>query len=232
MPIRRRFEQKLDELRDEILRMGGLVDEELKLALSALARLDTDLANKVFAADKEVNAARFAIEEKCFALIVTQQPAARDLRAIVAVMNMIVDLERMGDQAKGIAKVIPRLIKSPDQTRLPELKQMGDMVGLMLRQGMQAYADGNVELAKVVAGQDDEVDRLYANVFTQIMERMSEEKMQQKIEAAYEILRAARELERFGDLATNIAERVIYIGTGHLYEINVDPDDILDEYLD
>ena len=232
MPIRRRFEQKLDELRDEILRMGGLVDEELKLALSALARLDTDLANKVFAADKEVNAARFTIEEKCFALIVTQQPAARDLRAIVAVMNMIVDLERMGDQAKGIAKVIPRLIKSPDQTRLPELKQMGDMVGLMLRQGMQAYADGNVELAKVVAGQDDEVDRLYANVFTQIMERMSEEKIQQKIEAAYEVLRAARELERFGDLATNIAERVIYIGTGHLYEINVDPDDILDEYLD
>ena len=89
MQIRERFQQKLNELRDEILKMGSMVDEELKLALSALEKLDPDLARQVFAADKAVNAVRYSIEEKCFALIVTQQPAASDLRAIVAVMIAI-----------------------------------------------------------------------------------------------------------------------------------------------
>ena len=232
MPMRERFERKLTELRDEILKMGSMVDEELKLALDALAKLDVDLARQVYEADKAVNAKRFAIEEECFALIVTQQPAARDLRAIVAVMNMIVDLERMGDQAKGIAKVVPHMIQYPGQSQPAELKQMGDMVGVMLRQSMTAYAHHNVDLAKLVTKQDDEVDKLYARLFTQIMHQMAETGNPDRVEASYESLRAARELERYGDLATNIAERVIYIATGSLHEANVDPDDILDQYLD
>jgi phosphate transport system protein len=232
MPMRERFERKLTELRDDILTMGSMVDEELMLALTALKSLDTDLALQVYDADKAVNAKRFAIEEECFALIVTQQPAARDLRAIVAVMNMIVDLERMGDQAKGIAKVIPHMMQFPDQVQPAELQQMGDMVGLMLRQSMTAYAHNNVDLAKLVTKQDDEVDKLYAQLFTQIMKQMADTGNPDKVEASYEILRAARELERYGDLATNIAERVIYVATGSLHEANVDPDDILDRYLD
>jgi phosphate transport system protein len=228
MPMRERFERKLSELRDDILTMGSMVDEELTLALTALH----DLALQVYDADKAVNAKRFAIEEECFALIVTQQPAARDLRAIVAVMNMIVDLERMGDQAKGIAKVIPHMMQFPDQVQPAELQQMGDMVGLMLRQSMTAYAHNNVDLAKLVTKQDDEVDKLYAQLFTQIMKQMADTGNPDKVEASYEILRAARELERYGDLATNIAERVIYVATGSLHEANVDPDDILDRYLD
>jgi phosphate transport system protein len=221
--MRERFERKLNELRDDILKMGSMVEEELKLALRALEALDTNLACQVFDADTAVNAMRFSIEEKCFELIVTQQPAAGDLRAIVAVMNMIVDLERMGDQAKGIAKVISHMVvKYPNRSQPPELEQMGDMVGIMLRQSMTAYAHNNVDLAELVASQDDEVDRLYARVFTQIMEQMAQTKNPDKVEASYEILRAARELERFGDLATNIAERVIYRVTGKLHEVNVD----------
>ena len=231
MQMRERFEKKLNELRDEILTMGVMVDEELKLALQALESIDIDLAHEVYKADKDVNARRFAIEEQCFALIVTQQPAARDLRAIVAVMNIIVDLERMGDQAKGIAKVVLHMIENAGQTLPPELKQMGNMVGLMLRQSMAAYAQNNIELAKVVINQDDEVDKLFAELFTQVMARMAETESTEKIEASYEVLRAARELERYGDLATNISERVIYIATGSLHEENVDPDDILEQYL-
>ena len=230
MPMRTRFEQKLTELRDEILKMGSMVDEELKLALEALDKLDEDLAHQVYDADKAVNAMRFDIEEQCFALIVTQQPAAGDLRAIVAVMNMIVDLERMGDQAKGIAKVILHMTR-PTKSQPVELKQMGNIVGMMLRNSMKAYAQNNVELAKLVIPQDDEVDELYAQLFTQIMQQMAETKKQDKVEANYELLRAARELERFGDLATNVAERVIYIATGSVYEANVDQDDVLDQYL-
>lgn len=225
MVMRERFERKLKELQDEILKMGSMVDEELKLALEALEKLDTGLARQVSEADKAVNAKRFAIEEQCFTLIVTQQPAARDLRAIVAVMNMIVDLERMGDQAKGIAKVIPHLIKYPTEMHLSEMKQMGNMVVNMLRESMTAYAHDNVDLARLVIPQDDEVDRLFAQLFTKIMHQMAQTENADKIEVNYEVIRAARELERFGDLATNIAERVIYKATGNLQELHADSED-------
>ena len=150
MRTRVHFDQQLDELRDDILVMGSRVEAELALALDAYENLDTEKARAVFAADKHVNQARFDIEEKCFTLIVTQQPAASDLRTIVTALNIIVDLERAGDQAKGIAKVIPHLLKNPDQDRPHELIQMSQMVGRMLNQVMVAYAHNNVDLARVV----------------------------------------------------------------------------------
>ncbi len=223
--MRKQFETKLNELRDEILQLGQMVEEELKLALQALESLDKKLARQVVNFDATVNARRFAIEEKCLQLIATQQPAARDLRAIVAVMNMIVDLERMGDQAKGIAKIILRVSGFPGGIQPPELKQMGDMVGTMLSQCMAAYAQNNVSLAELTAKQDDEVDRLYARFFSRMIEMMADTKNPKVVQASYEILRAGQELERFGDLATNIAERVMFIATGRINEVNVEPDD-------
>lgn len=223
--MRKQFEAKLHELRDDILVMGKMVEDELQLALRALDKLDKSLARQVVDADSTVNAQRFAIEEKCVQLIATQQPAARDLRAIVAVMNMIVDLERMGDQAKGIAKVIPRLSDFPGGEQPPELTQMGEMVGTMLNQCMAAYEQNNVSLAELAAKQDDEVDRLYARFFSRIIDTMTETKKHKIVQASYETLRAGQELERFGDLATNIAERIIYIATGRIHEVNVEPDE-------
>lgn len=220
--IRARFEQQLAELRDDILRMGKLVEEELLLALQALDTLDIQLAQQVYTADDAVNKARFDTEEKCFTLIVTQQPAARDLRSIVSVMNIIVDLERMGDQAKGIAKVIPHLREQKNLLPLPELRQMANVVLTMLRQAMQAYANDSVTLARLVATQDNEVDKLYGQVFSKLVNQMADDGLAEEIESSYERLRVARELERFGDLVTNIAERVIYRVTGQLKELNTD----------
>ena len=222
MRIRLRFDQQLEELRGDVLKMSRMVEHELQVAMDALENLDTEQARVVFDLDNEVNLARFEIEEKCFGLIVTQQPAARDLRSIVTVMNMIIDLERMGDQTKGIAKVVLHMVQSPDIPRPAELSQMGIKVGRMLNQTMTAYAHDNIDLASAVARQDDEVDALYARIFGQIMAHMADAKTPDKIEATYEALRAARELERFGDLATNLAERVIYMVTGRFQEINVD----------
>ena len=222
MNVRAHFDRKLSELRDGILLMGSRVEEELRLALDALATLNTDKAREVYAADRVVNKLRFEIEEKCFSLIVTQQPAARDLRAIMTAMNLIVDLERMGDQAKGIAKVVPHLLRHPTLERPHELKQMGETVSRMLNQVMLAYANDNVDLARVIARQDDEVDALYAQVFGKVMHQMAQASNPDAVEATYEVLRVARELERFGDLATNVAERIIYLVTGTLEEINVD----------
>lgn len=222
MTVRVHFDRKLSELRDNILLMASRVEEELKLALEAMNTLNLDKSREVYAADRVVNKTRFEIEEKCFSLIVTQQPAARDLRTIMTAMNIIVDLERMGDQAKGIAKVVPHLLKNPTQERPFELRQMGETVGRMLNQVMLAYAHGNVDLARIIARQDDAVDTLYAQVFGKIMQQMAQAQSPDKVEAAYELLRVARELERFGDLATNIAERIIYLVTGSLEEINTD----------
>ena len=222
MTLRAHFEQKLNDLRDDILHMGRLVEDELNLALAAFRDLDATLARQVGAADLVVNKTRFTIEEKCFSLIVTQQPAARDLRTITTAMNIIVDLERMGDQAKGIAKAIPHLIATPIDVAIPEIHEMGDLVGRMLNQVMLAFAHRNVDLARIIAGQDDAVDALYARVFSRIMAMMAAAGSPQKAEAAYELLRVARELERFGDLATNIGERIVYMETGTLEEINTD----------
>lgn len=225
MAIRVEFDRKLDELRDEILMMGSRVEAELALAMEALETLNTSKAKEVYEADITVNAMRFDIEDRCFELIVRQQPAARDLRTIVAAMNLIVDLERMGDQAKGIAKIVPHLLRQPTIHRPPELRQMGQMVGAMLHQAMLAYANHNVDLARIIARQDDEVDALYAKVFTQVMFEMASAGSPERVEVTYEVLRAGRELERFGDLATNIAERIIYLVTGTMEEINVNTDD-------
>lgn len=229
--MREYFDRKLNELRDETIKMGSLVEAELKLALEALEKLDSELARAVYNADKQVNATRFTIEEHCTTLISTQQPLLQDLRAVLAVMNMIVDLERMGDQAKGIAKVIPGIIRHPEQNLMPELHEMGTIVNEMLRTALQAYAHRNIELAQAVIPRDDEVDKRYAQFFNRIMEAMAAAQSPEKVAALYELLRAARELERFGDLVTNVAERVIYIATGFIHEGNTDPDDIVEYYL-
>ncbi|MCC9076547.1 phosphate signaling complex protein PhoU [Litorilinea aerophila] len=217
---RERFDAMLASVRDEILLMGSQVAEELQLALRALEGLDGELAQQAIAVDREINRRRFAIEDECFLLIATQQPTARDLRLIFAAMNMIVDLERMGDQAKGVAKLVPQLAQRPHQHRPPELHQMGPMVARMLEEALQAYAENDMELARKVIADDDQVDARYANVFTQVMYQMAQAGNPEQVEAAYELLRAARELERFGDLCTNIAERTLYLATGSMENLH------------
>ena len=124
--------------------------------------------------DRQVNKTRFEIEEKCVELIAMQQPAARDLRQIVAAMNMIVDIERMGDQAKGVSKALHHMHPSTIKNRPAEIEEMGVRALEMLRQAKIAYAERNVDLARSVADSDDEVDKLYAKAFTQIMYRMAD----------------------------------------------------------
>jgi len=222
MPIRERFDHELELLNASILQMMDRVEEQMSLALAAYDRLDPSLGGLINDLDREINRTRFAIEEKCLELIAMQQPAARDLRLIVAAMNMIVDLERMGDQAKGVSKALHHMHMGSMEDRPPEIKEMGLLVLDMLRQAKQAYAERNLDLARLVAGSDDEVDKLYARAFTQIMYRMADATTPEQVEAEYELVRIAREFERFGDLVTNIAERAVFLVTGSMDELNVD----------
>ncbi|MFO7635317.1 MAG: phosphate signaling complex protein PhoU [Caldilinea sp.] len=224
MKPREHFDRELQQLSDSIMLMASRVEEELSIVLAAYERLDPTLASVVTDLDRQVNKMRFDIEEKCILLIAKQQPTARDLRLIIASLNMIVDLERMGDQAKGVAKALKRLHERPIEKLPSEIAEMGHMVLDMLRKIKDAYANRDIQLAQQIARQDDEVDKLYARAFTQVMYRLSSSASLEQTEDNYEALRIAREFERFGDLITNVAERLIFIVTGSMEEVNIEPD--------
>ncbi|MBW7884520.1 MAG: phosphate signaling complex protein PhoU [Caldilineaceae bacterium] len=226
MHPREHFDRELRQLNDSILLMASRVEEQLKVALVAYDRLDPSLDTTVSDLDREVNRVRFEIEEKCIELIATQQPVSRDLRLIVAAMNMIVDIERMGDQAKGIMKAVKHIHPKKLTQRPQEIREMGVRVQEMLLKTKQAYATRDIQLAHDVATSDDIVDKLYAQAFTQIMYRMTGTSTADEAEAEYELLRVAREIERFGDLVTNVAERLIFIVTGSMAEVNIDRDEV------
>jgi phosphate transport system protein len=221
MSPREQLDRKIADVRLSVIALGQHVDEQLKHALKALNTLDVQLAKQVQAADQHINAERYSIEDTCIKVIVTEQPAARDLRTIIGALNIIVDLERIGDKAKDIAATVPDVLKSPDWPRPPEIKQLGNLTGVMLRESMQGYADGNIELAKQVAAHYREIHPLVVKVLSQTIEHMAEVKKEKKVTATYSILQVAQHLDRVGDHTTNIAERVIYIATGSLSEMNV-----------
>mgnify|MGYP001324340059 CR=1 FL=1 len=221
MTLRERFDQELRELRGKVIDMAQLVYDQLVLALQGMETLDTDVTERVFAMDEKVNETRFAIEAMCFRLIATQQPTARDLRFVIAAMNIIIDLERMGDKAKDIAETLAQLERAPKRAHIPELERMSKLVKLMLQNCIQAYANDDVALAAQVAERDAELDALFADVLNQTIEQVAKSPKEKKITASFGVMRAAQNLERVGDLATNVAERIIYTVTGTIQEMNI-----------
>jgi phosphate transport system protein len=190
--LRHHFRQTLNELRDQIITMGSYVREQLHLAMKALETLDAEVARQVADVDREVNRLRFEIEDRCFVIIATEAPAASDLRLIFAATNMIVDLERMGDQAKGIAKSARKLRKEPTLARPPELQQMGALVASMLDDALTAYAGTDIASSRQIATRDAEVDALYAIVFRQIMDLLAQTDDPRRVRVVYSLLRTAR----------------------------------------
>ncbi|MEX1021062.1 MAG: phosphate signaling complex protein PhoU [Litorilinea sp.] len=209
------FDNALRSLQDRILLMGSKVQEQLRLANTALETLDQGLAHRVVEQDREINRLRFEIEDECFLLIATQAPVSSDLRLIVAAIHMIIDIERMGDQVKGIGRLIPVLANHPSIPRPAELREMGALVDRMFSDTLRAFAEENADLARSVTAQDDAVDQLYALALQATLAQMAQLQDPGDLQACYEILRAARELERFGDLAANVAERSISLVTGN-----------------
>jgi phosphate transport system protein len=214
--LRQHFRHTLDELRDQIITLGSYVREQLRLAMKSMDTLNVEAARQVSDFDREVNRLRFEIEERCFVLIATEAPTASDLRLIFAATNMIVDLERMGDQAKGVAKATRRLKRDPSIVRPMELQRMGELVGAMLDDALRAYAENDLAVSHQIIDRDEEVDTLYANAFTQIMYLLAQTDDPERVRTIYSLLRTARELERFGDLVGNFAERSIYLATGQM----------------
>jgi len=221
MKLRERFEQDLRDLRQQVIDMAQLVYDQLVLALQGMETLEPGVTERVFAMDEKVNETRYKIEGRCFRLIATQQPTARDLRFVIAAMNIIIDLERMGDKAKDLAESFAQLQRSRKTAHNAELERMTKLVKLMLQSGIQAYANDDIVLAQQVIERDAELDALFAEVLEKAIENAAKSQKERKITAAFGVMRAAQNLERVGDLATNVAERIIYTVTGTIQEMNI-----------
>jgi phosphate transport system protein len=217
--LRAAYDREYAHVQDQILKLGELVDQAITLALKCLQERDQDLAQKVISDDVAVNKLRFDIEEACLALIATQQPTASDLRAVIAAMNIVTDIERMGDHAAGIAKTV---IKMGDEPLLKPLIDIPKMVVLsreMLQASLKAFIGRDADKARRIAKRDDEIDALYRAIFDELVEIMADKP--DAVERATYLLWCAHNLERIGDRVTNIAERVIFMSTGELKELNV-----------
>ncbi len=216
------FDRDLAALQDDLLRLGSLVDAAIGQAMDALAGRDLRLARQIVADDARVNELRFQIEEGCVALIATQQPAASDLRAIVSAMSIVGDLERMGDHAAGIARTVLRMGNEPLLKPLIDMPRMAQECRAMLRRALDAYVTRDADLARRVADQDDTIDDLYKQIFRELLSFMVEDP--HTTTRALYLLFSAHNLERIGDRAMNIAERVIFMTSGEMKELNAGPD--------
>jgi phosphate transport system protein len=217
------LDKELSRLKNEILRMGDQVESALVQAVEALNVRDAVAARAIINQDGEINNRRFEIEERCLSLIATQQPAASDLRAIVAAMNMVNDLERMGDHAVGISKAVIRMQDDPPLAIPPEFTRIFDLVRVMLQDALLSYRDQDLALARKVADIDDEIDVHYRKLFKDLLGVMA--KTPESSGAAVRLQFASHNLERIADRATNLVERVLFLSSGEMEELNPEPDE-------
>jgi phosphate transport system protein len=219
MRTRSGFDREIRELQEQIVLMGSMVEKQLERAIVALRALDHDAARRVIQADDEIDRQRFQIEEHAIQLIATQQPMASDLRTIVAALNIIVDMERMGDHAEGIAKIVLMHGDQPLLKPLVDIPRMAEIAGRMLHQALDAFLERDADLARQVAARDDEVDQLYDQVYRELLTYMLSDP--RTIDRATRLLWVAHNLERIADRATNICERVAYLATGRMSAFDV-----------
>ncbi len=210
------FDRDLRMLQDELLGLGGMVEKAVASALDALKRRDLEESEHVIRQDDLIDKKRYGIEERCVDLIATQQPIAKDLRTIIAMLHIAVELERMGDYAEGIAKISVAMGDEPPLKPLVDIPRMGDKAASMLRRSLESLINRDIVAATVVGNDDDEVDALYDQVYRELLTFMIEDP--KSIRRATYLLWVAHDLERIADRATNIAERVIYLVTGKLTE--------------
>ncbi len=206
------FEEKMSWLQDKLQQMGNLVEDAIAKSVEALKTQDLKLAQAVIDGDDQIDDLEREIEEKILEVIATQQPMAKDLRRVATLFKMINDLERMADYATSIAKITMRIANQPLIKPLVDIPRMAIISQKMVKQSLDAYVREDVDLARAVGKDDDEVDNLYSQIFRELLTIMMENP--KTITQATHLLFAGRWLERISDHATNIAEEVIFLVTG------------------
>ena len=215
--VRKTFETELQQVKDNVLILGSMVEKALLDSVEALKVRNIKAAEKVFDEDKEINKKRFDIENQLMILIATQQPMARDLRVLASTLEIVSELERMGDYAKGIANINIRMGDAPLIKPLIDIPRMATKGVEMLHRALTAFVNEDVAAARALPVEDDEVDGLYLQVYRELMTFVIADPA--VIERVNWLLWVAHNLERFADRVTNICERTVFIVTGELTEI-------------
>lgn len=216
---RARFDRELAHLQECILELGSRSHTAVARGLQSLVEGNADLAHQVIAADADLNKLRYEIEGACYHLLVTKQPVAGDMRMIVSAVIIVSDLERIADHGKKIARIYLRMLDDPRMVPLGDIPRLGEMALGLLDRALRSIVTRDIEEARAVCVADDQVDALYKQAFNLTISYMLENPRQ--IAAGAHLIGVAHELERVGDRATNVAERVIYAVTGELIELNV-----------
>jgi phosphate transport system protein len=216
--LRKTFENEIQQVKDGVLILGSMVEQAILNSVDALKKRDLKAANEILEADKLINQKRFEIENQLMILIATQQPMAHDLRLLASCMEIISELERMGDYAKGIANINIRMGDTPLLKPLIDIPRMAEKDVDMLHRALTAYVNEDIEAARVIPIEDDEVDALYNQVYRELMTFVIQDP--KTMERANWLLWVAHNLERVADRVTNICERTVFIVTGELIEID------------
>jgi phosphate transport system protein len=213
------LEHQLAEIQQDMLVLANMVESAIERGIQALRNRDAELARQIIADDLKINRKRYETEEKCLELMATQQPLASDLRTIVAVLYIIVDLERMGDHAEGIAKIALTLADEPPLKPYIDIPRMARVAIDMLIGSLEAFKARDADRARSICDADDEVDALYDQVYRELLTFMLQDP--RTIHRATHLTWVAHNLERIADRATNICERVVYLVEGKVEELNV-----------
>ena len=207
--MQRHFHEELETLKQTLLAMGGLVEDQIRRVVQALVERDSDLAQEVIERDREVNTYDVEVDEKCVELLALHQPTAGDLRFITTAMKIVTDLERIGDQAVNIAQRVVELNREPQLKPYIDIPRMADQAQRMVKESLDAFVARDTDLARQVCGEDDSVDAFKEQIFRELLTFMMEDP--KTIPRAIRLILVSRFLERVADHATNIAEMVIYM---------------------
>ncbi|MDY2588733.1 MAG: phosphate signaling complex protein PhoU [Agathobacter sp.] len=208
--MRAKFDEQLNQLNQEMVQMGVMIEENIQTSIEALVRHNVEMAKEIVEKDVAVDQKQKQIEGICFDLLIQQQPVAKDLRAITAAMKMVTDMERIGDHAADISEITVLLDNAEKTKSMETIIQMASEALFMLMQSIDAYVKKDIELAQKVIQHDDVVDKLFGQIKQEIIEQIQQNKEVKEGEYEIDMLMIAKYLERIGDHATNIAEWVIY----------------------
>jgi len=217
---RETFDQELQRLEREVLVLGSMVENAITESVEALKRRDWETSRRLIAGDRVINEKRFAIESDALTLIATQQPLAGDLRTLATVLEIATELERMGDYAKGIAKINLMLAEEPLLQPFDHIPRMAEKARHMLRRALEAFAQRDVALARSIPAADDEIDTLHNHIYRELLMLTTADK--HTLDQATLLLWVVHNLERVADRAVNICERVVFTVTGEMVEMEVD----------
>ena len=225
---RETLDRQINQLFDEVLVMGSMVEEAVIESVESLKQRDIEAARKIYYGDQQINEKRYEIENKCLTTIATQQPMATDLRIMAAILEIITELERIGDYAKGIARINMLMSDEPLVKPLIDIPRMAELGLDMLKRALDAFVNQDAEAARLIPQEDDIVDGLYNQVYLELLTYMMADPG--TIDRSNYLIWVAHNLERMSDRVTNICERIVFVATGEILELDISDDEMSDKF--